>query len=95
MNRELLFGRQGMTYVGLLLAITLIGIATTALTPMWSTMVRRDKKPNCSSVSGSTAGPSLYIDRTTAATRPSWKTCWRTRRSFKSGATSAESTVTR
>jgi len=37
-------GQSGMTYVGLLLAITLIGIATTALTPMWSTMVRRDKE---------------------------------------------------
>ncbi len=36
--------QAGMTYVGLLLAITLIGIATTALTPMWSTMVRRDKE---------------------------------------------------
>src|SRR3972149_1730540 len=36
--------QEGMTYVGLLLAITLIGIATTALTPMWSTMVRRDKE---------------------------------------------------
>jgi type II secretory pathway pseudopilin PulG len=44
MNRELLFGQAGMTYVGLLLAITLIGIATTTLTPMWSTMVRRDKE---------------------------------------------------
>ena len=33
-----------MTYVGMLLAITLIGIATTALTPMWNTMVRRDKE---------------------------------------------------
>jgi type II secretory pathway pseudopilin PulG len=44
MNRELLFGKAGMTYVGLLLAITLIGIATTTLTPMWSTMVRRDKE---------------------------------------------------
>ena len=33
-----------MTYVGALLAIVLIGIATTALTPMWSTMVRRDKE---------------------------------------------------
>ena len=36
--------QQGMTYVGALLAITLIGIATTALTPMWSTIVRRDKE---------------------------------------------------
>jgi len=36
--------QRGMTYVGLLLAVTLIGIATTALTPMWSTMVRRDKE---------------------------------------------------
>ena len=33
-----------MTYIGLLLAIVLIGISTTALTPMWSTMVRRDKE---------------------------------------------------
>jgi type II secretory pathway pseudopilin PulG len=44
MNRELLFGQAGMTYIGALLAVTLIGIATTALTPMWSTMVRRDKE---------------------------------------------------
>lgn len=36
--------QEGMTYVGLLLAVTLIGIATTVLTPMWSTMVRRDKE---------------------------------------------------
>ncbi len=36
--------QQGMTYVGALLAVTLIGIATTALTPMWTTMVRRDKE---------------------------------------------------
>jgi len=36
--------QDGMTYVGALLAIVLIGIATTALTPMWSTMVRRDKE---------------------------------------------------
>ena len=36
--------QEGVTYVGLLLAVTLIGIATTALTPMWSTMVRRDKE---------------------------------------------------
>jgi len=44
MNPERLYGQTGMTYVGMLLAITLIGIATTALTPMWSTMVRRDKE---------------------------------------------------
>ena len=36
--------QDGMTYIGLLLAIVLIGIATTALTPMWSTMVRREKE---------------------------------------------------
>ncbi len=35
---------SGMTYIGLLFAIVLIGIATTALTPMWSTMVQRDKE---------------------------------------------------
>jgi type II secretory pathway pseudopilin PulG len=34
----------GITYIGLLLAIVLIGIATAALTPMWSTMVQRDKE---------------------------------------------------
>lgn len=36
--------QAGVTYIGLLLAIVLIGIATAALTPMWSTMVRREKE---------------------------------------------------
>lgn len=31
-------------YIGLLLAIVLIGIATAALTPMYSTMIQRDKE---------------------------------------------------
>ncbi len=34
----------GVTYISLLLAIVLIGIATAALTPMWSTMVQREKE---------------------------------------------------
>ena len=34
----------GITYISLLLAIVLIGIATAALTPMWSTMVQREKE---------------------------------------------------
>lgn len=44
MNRELFLGQLGVTYIGLLLAIVLIGIATAALTPMWSTTVQRDKE---------------------------------------------------
>ncbi|MFQ5848640.1 MAG: type II secretion system protein [Candidatus Methylomirabilales bacterium] len=44
MNREPYFGQGGVAYIGLLLAIVLIGITTAALTPMWSTMVRRDKE---------------------------------------------------
>ena len=36
--------QRGMTYIGLLLVIVLIGIATAALSPMWSTMVRREKE---------------------------------------------------
>jgi type II secretory pathway pseudopilin PulG len=36
--------QRGMTYIGLLLAIVLIGIATATLTPIWSTTVRRDKE---------------------------------------------------
>jgi type II secretory pathway pseudopilin PulG len=36
--------QSGMTYIGLLLAIVLIGIATAALTPMWSTTVKREKE---------------------------------------------------
>jgi type II secretory pathway pseudopilin PulG len=44
MNRELSFNQKGVTYTGLMLAIVLIGIATAALTPMWSTMVQREKE---------------------------------------------------
>ena len=44
MNRELFFDQAGVTYIGLMLAIVLIGIATAALTPMWSTMVQREKE---------------------------------------------------
>jgi type II secretory pathway pseudopilin PulG len=36
--------QAGITYISLLLAIVLIGIATAALTPMWSTMVQREKE---------------------------------------------------
>lgn len=36
--------QSGITYIGLLLVIVLIGIATTALTPMWHTMVQRDRE---------------------------------------------------
>ncbi len=35
---------SGITYIGLLLVIVLIGIATAALTPMWHTIVQRDKE---------------------------------------------------
>ncbi len=37
-------GQDGITYIGLLLVIVLIGIATAALTPMWHTIVQRDKE---------------------------------------------------
>jgi type II secretory pathway pseudopilin PulG len=37
-------GQSGITYIGLLLAIVLIGIATAGLTPMWHTMVQRDRE---------------------------------------------------
>jgi len=33
-----------MTYIGLLLVIVLMGIATAALTPLWSTTVKREKE---------------------------------------------------
>jgi type II secretory pathway pseudopilin PulG len=36
--------QAGIVYIGLLLAIVLIGIATAVLTPMYSTMVQRDKE---------------------------------------------------
>ncbi len=36
--------QSGMTYIGLLLVIVLMGIATAALTPMWSTTVKREKE---------------------------------------------------
>ncbi len=36
--------QAGVTYIGLLLAMVLIGIATAALAPLWSTMVQRDKE---------------------------------------------------
>ncbi len=36
--------QSGVTYIGLLLVIVLMGIATAALTPMWSTTVRREKE---------------------------------------------------
>jgi len=44
MNRELSLNQKGVTYTGLMLAIVLIGIATAALTPMWSTMAQREKE---------------------------------------------------
>ena len=44
MNRELFRGQAGVTYIGLLLVIVLMGIATAALTPIWSTTVRREKE---------------------------------------------------
>jgi len=37
-------GQAGMTYIGLLLVIVLIGISTATLSPIWSTMVRREKE---------------------------------------------------
>ncbi len=36
--------QSGVVYIGLLLAIVLMGIGTAALTPMWSTMVQRDRE---------------------------------------------------
>jgi type II secretory pathway pseudopilin PulG len=36
--------QSGMTYIGLLLVIVLMGIATAALTPVWSTTVQREKE---------------------------------------------------
>lgn len=43
-NGERFFGQEGITYVGLLFAIVLIGIAVLALTPTWSTVIRREKE---------------------------------------------------
>ncbi|MFQ5801928.1 MAG: type II secretion system protein [Candidatus Methylomirabilales bacterium] len=53
LNRQSVIGQRssatlskqaGVTYIGLLLAIVLIGVATAAIAPAWSTMVRRDKE---------------------------------------------------
>jgi len=50
MNRRSSFGRRmlstqaGITYIGLLLVIVLIGIATAGLAPMWHTTVQRDRE---------------------------------------------------
>jgi len=36
--------QSGVTYIGLLLVIVLMGIATAALTPLWSTTVQREEE---------------------------------------------------
>ena len=43
-GRRTLSTQAGITYIGLLLAIVLIGIATAGLAPMWHTTVQRDRE---------------------------------------------------